>query len=344
MALSDDENARPDFYDKADMESKDDGEAGGGAGAEIDEEDIGDVSLDELGSKVWLVKVPTFLAEQWKRRREDGVQLGKMRIYDRPDKSGSNISIILNESEDYQGIPKEYRMQVTNEKVKNMLIFSEERDPTQVLKPTSTQAHKAVPISMTGTVRHECAITPSYTNEYKRIMRKRVLDQHMNSRRVQMMNPAESSRSMLGGEATIFDTAQKKPKIDTRMARMERQDLMNTLFTCFNSSPYWSLKGLIEHTRQPQAYLREVLTDIAKLNKSGSYTNTYSLKPEFNKAAAAAAAAGGAGTVAAAAAAVAGGAAGSSTSAGGAAAGGGDADDDDEDMDDLDEDDDFEDV
>ncbi|KAJ2713435.1 hypothetical protein H4R19_002257 [Coemansia spiralis] len=342
MALSDDEDARPEFYDKESMEAKDDGAAaaagtGGVVGAEIDEEDIGDVNLDELGSKVWLVKVPTFLAERWKQAREDGVQLGKMRIYDKPDKSGSNISIILNEAEDYQGIPKEYRMQVTNERVRNMMIFSEERDPTQVLKPTSTQAHKAVPIAMTGTVRHECTITPSYTTDYKRIMRKRVLDQHLNSRRVQKVKSTDLNRSILGGETTVFDTAQKKAKIDTRMARMEREDLMNTLFACFKSFPYWTLKGLVERTRQPLAYLKEVLGDIAKLNKSGTYTNTYSLKPEFDKAAAAAVAAG---------IAVAPDAAEASTSAGGAAAGGrGDASDDmDDDLDNIDEDEDFEDV
>ncbi|KAJ1725908.1 hypothetical protein LPJ61_005558 [Coemansia biformis] len=340
MPLSDEEDTRPEFFAGAGLEAKDNGgatAAGEGVVAEIDDEDIGDVNLDELGSKVWLVKVPTFLAERWKQPRDDGVQLGKMRIYDKPDDSGSNISIILNDSDEYQGIPREYRMQVTNEKVRNMHIFSEDRDPTQVIKPTSTLANRAVPISMTGTVRHECTITPNYTDEYKRIMRKRVLEQHMNSRRVQTLEPNEIKRSMLGADATIFDTAPKKPKVDTRMARMERQDLMNTLFACFKSHPYWSLKGLVEHTRQPLAYLKEVLGDIAKLNKSGSYTNTYSLKPEFNKAAAAAAPAPAAGA-----------APHDASAGGGGAAAASDRGGPGDDMDDLDnideEDDDFEDV
>ncbi|KAJ2338473.1 hypothetical protein GGF43_006870 [Coemansia sp. RSA 2618] len=78
--------------------------------------------------------------------------------------------------------------------------------------------------------------------------------------------------------------AQKKAKTDTRMARMERQELMNLIFEKFEKFPYWSFKGLLEETRQPSAYLKEVLADVARLNKSGPYVNNYSLKPEFRKA------------------------------------------------------------
>ncbi|KAJ2497419.1 hypothetical protein GGH96_005133 [Coemansia sp. RSA 1972] len=254
------------------------------------EDELGEVNMDELGSKVWLVKVPAFLAEKWKQTHEDGVQLGKMRIYERPDSSGSNISVLVNDTPENKDIPKEYRMQVSNERVRNMFIFSESRDPRAVVKPTSTEANKAVPMAMTGTVHHECTVTPTYTDEYKRIMRKRVLDRHKNARKVQPMHMSEYCRSMLAAGTDMFDTAQKKAKMDSRMARMERQDLMNLLFSKFESFPYWSFKGLLEATRQPTAYLREVLADIARLNKSGPYVNTYGLKPEFRKASAEAAA------------------------------------------------------
>ncbi|KAJ2634331.1 hypothetical protein IW137_004432, partial [Coemansia sp. RSA 1287] len=253
------------------------------------EDELGEVNMDELGNKVWLVKVPAFLAEKWKQTHEDGVQLGKMRIYERPDSSGSNISVLVNDTAENKDIPKEYRMQVSNERVRNMFIFSESRDPRAIVKPTSVEANKAVPMAITGTVHHECTVTPTYTDEYKRIMRKRVLDRHKNARKVQPMHSSEYSRSMLAAGADMFDTAQKKAKTDSRMARMERQDLMNLIFAKFEKFPYWSFQGLLEETRQPTAYLREVLADIARLNKSGPYVNTYSLKPEFRKASAEAA-------------------------------------------------------
>ncbi|KAJ2649631.1 hypothetical protein IWW40_002972 [Coemansia sp. RSA 1250] len=259
--------------------------------AEELDDDYGEVNMDELGSKVWLVKVPSFLAEKWKEPRENGIQLGKMRIYDRADSSGSNISIILNDTEEYKDIPKEYRMQVANEKVSNMFIFSEGRNPREIIKPTSTLANKHVPISMTGTVHHECTMTPRYTEEYTRIMRKRFLNRHKNSRKAQPLAKSEYSRSMLNVDNNMFDVAQKKSRVDSRMTRMDRQELMNMIFAGFERYPYWNFKGLVEHTRQPAAYLREVLQEVARLNKNGPYANYYSLKPQFRKASADAAAA-----------------------------------------------------
>ncbi|KAJ2541902.1 hypothetical protein EV175_006104, partial [Coemansia sp. RSA 1933] len=122
---------------------------------ELEDDEIGEVNMDKLDSKVWLVKVPQFLADKWKQQDSDGVQIGKIRIYDEPDKSGSRIAIMLQDSPEYSDIPKTYRMQVTNEKVRNMFIFSEMRDPNEVVRPTSLQANKAVPIAMSGTVHHE---------------------------------------------------------------------------------------------------------------------------------------------------------------------------------------------
>ncbi|KAJ2057387.1 hypothetical protein GGI17_005668 [Coemansia sp. S146] len=333
MALSDNEESnRPEFYHDDDDEAARarPGAADAATTDTIDDDDIGDVGMDELESKVWLVKVPLFLAQKWKRPRQDGVQIGKIRIYDRPDQSGNNIAILLNDSEEYNDIPKRYRMQVTNEKVRNMFIFSEGRDPNEIVKPTSSQANKAVPIAMTGTVHHECTVTPEYTDEYKRIMRKRVLDQHQNARKIQTGNQSSFNRSMLSAQTGGFDTSKKKLPSDAKMARMERKDLMELLFACFEKHTYWGFKGLVEETRQPTAYLKEVLADIAILNKRGPYVATYSLKQEFRKASGEAAAA----LAAAAAASVHG-----SSSAGVHGDHGSD-----EDFDNMDEDDEFEDV
>jgi transcription initiation factor TFIIF subunit beta len=41
------------------------------------------------------------------------------------------------------------------------------------------------------------------------------------------------------------------------------------------------MKGLREVTNQPEAYLKEVLEEIAIMNRSGPYNGKWSLKPEF---------------------------------------------------------------
>jgi transcription initiation factor TFIIF subunit beta len=41
------------------------------------------------------------------------------------------------------------------------------------------------------------------------------------------------------------------------------------------------MKGLREVTNQPEAYLKEVLEDMAIMNRSGPYNGKWSLKPEI---------------------------------------------------------------
>ncbi|KAJ1863260.1 hypothetical protein LPJ73_000568 [Coemansia sp. RSA 2703] len=284
MALSDNEDSnRPEFYHEDDDDDDNELMSQKRAAEEMDDDEIGELNMDELGSKVWLVKVPGFLAEKWKKQKKDGVQLGKMRIYHKPDKTASEIAIILNDSEDYKDIPKEYRMNVVNEKVSNMYIFSEARDPNEIIKPTSSTANKAVPIAMTGTVHHDCSVVPHYTDEYKRIMHKRAIASHDNNRRVQTIGLDQYKDSLIGFNNGGFDTSHKKPKTEPKKARMERKELMDMLFAAFTDFQYWSFKGLVEHTNQPSAYLKEVLLEIAFLHKRGPYTSNYSLKPEFRK-------------------------------------------------------------
>jgi transcription initiation factor TFIIF subunit beta len=62
---------------------------------------------------------------------------------------------------------------------------------------------------------------------------------------------------------------------------MPRNELMDMLFAAFERYPYWSLKGIAEHTKQPMQYLKEILSEICILNKRGPYTSTYQLKAEY---------------------------------------------------------------
>jgi transcription initiation factor TFIIF subunit beta len=53
------------------------------------------------------------------------------------------------------------------------------------------------------------------------------------------------------------------------------------LFGLFETAPYWKLKDLTSHVKQPQAYLKEVLSDIAKLVARGPYLGMYTLTDQY---------------------------------------------------------------
>jgi len=64
---------------------------------------------------------------------------------------------------------------------------------------------------------------------------------------------------------------------------MPENDLLDLIFQCFERFRFWSLKALRKEIPQPEAYLRQTLEKIADLHRSGTFANTWELKPENRK-------------------------------------------------------------
>lgn len=94
-----------------------------------------------------------------------------------------------------------------------------------------------------------------------------------------------SSGVGMGNGNAFADLIKTKPKqakgTFERMARMPRNQLLDELFVLFREMPRWSIKPLREKTQQPEVYLKEVLSDIATLHKSGEHNGLWELKPNF---------------------------------------------------------------
>ncbi|OAD66909.1 hypothetical protein PHYBLDRAFT_183697 [Phycomyces blakesleeanus NRRL 1555(-)] len=241
----------------------------------VDDEDAEDLKLDNANTKV-----PKFLANKWKAIDQDNVNLGSVRIYSQPPPGRSSaISLVLPENEVTENIPREYSISILPGEVTNKFVFTE-----------SEHGGK----SISGRVHHECAATPTQFGTYRDIMRKRVIDAGTPQRTVQVLGqdnqpvfvPGASS-SMPSSSFSDFVTA-KKPRTDKEKAtRMPRNELMDLLFAAFDRYPYWSFKGIVEHTKQPAQYLKEILSEICILNKRGPYAGNYQLKPEYKQRSAA---------------------------------------------------------
>jgi transcription initiation factor TFIIF subunit beta len=66
-----------------------------------------------------------------------------------------------------------------------------------------------------------------------------------------------------------------------RMARMPRNQLLDHIFTLFRDPARWGIKALREKTQQPEAYLKEVLSEVAFLHRSGEYNGLWELKDNY---------------------------------------------------------------
>jgi len=246
-----------------------------GSLAEVGEEDAEDLDISNIATKIWLVKVPNFLAEKWKNVDQDSMNLGTVRIYNRnPEGSSSHVKLILPENEETADIPKEYSIKIPSGEVENKYVFASNR-------------HGAA-TRVVGKIHHECHVSPANWMTYRDIMRKRVHEADRPARTVQVLGqnsqPIFAPGASSGMPASYFSTfiPSKKPRVDKEKAtRMPRNELMDMLFAAFERYPYWSLRGIVEHTRQPIQYLKEILGEICILNKRGPYTAMYQLKAEY---------------------------------------------------------------
>uniref|UniRef100_A0A8C6SGM7 General transcription factor IIF subunit 2 n=1 Tax=Neogobius melanostomus TaxID=47308 RepID=A0A8C6SGM7_9GOBI len=61
----------------------------------------------------------------------------------------------------------------------------------------------------------------------------------------------------------------------------EKQQVLDMLFSAFEKHQYYNIKDLVDITKQPVTYLKEILRDIGIYNVKGTHKNTWELKPEY---------------------------------------------------------------
>lgn len=95
----------------------------------LEENESLDMNLTNGNQKVWLVKLPRYLADKWSRTQElGGQQLGTVKI----KKSGPGrnkklqVKLVLKDVDKNSDIPQEYDISVLNTQVHNSYVFSEE--------------------------------------------------------------------------------------------------------------------------------------------------------------------------------------------------------------------------
>jgi transcription initiation factor TFIIF subunit beta len=70
---------------------------------------------------------------------------------------------------------------------------------------------------------------------------------------------------------------------ENRAARVDRNVLIDKLLDLFKKYKIWALRDLKARVNQPEAYLREVLSEIAVMWKNGDWTGKWELKKEYQE-------------------------------------------------------------
>ncbi|KAL1703208.1 transcription initiation factor IIF, beta subunit-domain-containing protein [Schizophyllum commune] len=193
--------------------------------------------------------------------------------------------------------PDFYDLDITNDNVMNQFVVAERpKDASFGLSgssQTSQPNSRARTTILTGRLKHECTMRPAFNAKYRNQMRMRSMYHNAPRRATKHIDESGLDKGAvsrlntggsLGGPSGAFDFGRPKPKAKgqfERMARMPRNELLDMLFNLFKEQPYWALKPLRERTQQPEAYLKEVLNDVATLHRSGEHNGSWELKALF---------------------------------------------------------------
>ena len=77
---------------------------------------------------------------------------------------------------------------------------------------------------------------------------------------------------------TINSKVKKKRE---KYVRLPKNEVMDLIFNLFKRYRAWGLRSIRDELKQPESYLKELLQEIAILQRSGDLVNTYVLKPEW---------------------------------------------------------------
>ncbi|XP_014864835.1 PREDICTED: general transcription factor IIF subunit 2-like [Poecilia mexicana] len=221
---------------------------------------------------VWLVKVPKYLSQQWEKVTEKG-EVGKISIEKKQGKT--EVCFTLNEElaamtaagekEESLQAPREYPFTMHTVGAQTMAVFSQA---------------DADEVSLEGTVVHRAECRPVVSDSYMKVKRLQV----------ESVKPQRLVQQLDRAVATVFKPVanhdfnleyEKKKKSDGKMVRADRQLVLDLLFSAFEKHQYYSFKDLVDITKQPVTYLKEIMREIGVCNRKGVHKSTWELKPEY---------------------------------------------------------------
>ncbi|KAI0329083.1 hypothetical protein GY45DRAFT_1435693 [Cubamyces sp. BRFM 1775] len=142
-------------------------------------------------------------------------------------------------------------------------------------------------IALAGAVTHRGSLRAVPGERLRQRVKARTVAANTRTRQTIFVEAPHAPRFAIGGSR-----AAKKPFIQSsktkaakgpadKKVRIPRPNLLDMLFTLFEEKLHWPLKMLRERTQQPEAYLKEVLSEIAYPHRDGKHRGTWELSASY---------------------------------------------------------------
>ncbi|KAF7212300.1 general transcription factor IIF subunit 2 isoform X2 [Nothobranchius furzeri] len=233
--------------------------------------------VDLTGAKqntgVWLVKVPKYLSQQWAKATGRG-EVGKLRICKKGNQGKPEVSFTLNEEltvieglEDKTvSAPRDhpFTMQAVGGQI--LAVFTE---------------NSSDKLSLEGVVVQRAECRPAVSESYMRLKKLQIEESSKPARLSQQLSKPVTNNYKPVANHEYNREYERKKKEEGKRARAEKQQVLDMLFSAFEKHQYYNIKDLVDITKQPVTYLKEILRDIGIYNIKGTHKNTWELRPEY---------------------------------------------------------------
>ncbi|KAL7406128.1 hypothetical protein ABVT39_013533 [Epinephelus coioides] len=253
--------------------------------------------VDLTGAKqntgVWLVKVPKYLSQQWAKATGRG-EVGKLRICKKGNQGKPEVSFTLNEELTViEGIedktvsaPREHPFAMQSVGGQTLAVFTETSSGQSEERSDGSSSGSGAgagpdKIALEGVVVQRAECRPAVSENYMRLKRLQIEELSKPVRLSQQLEKAVTSNYKPVANHTYNLEYERKKKEEGKRARADRQQVLDMLFSAFEKHQYYNIKDLVDITKQPVIYLKEILRDIGIYNVKGTHKNTWELKPEY---------------------------------------------------------------
>lgn len=224
------------------------------------------------GPQLWLVKLPTFVAEQFKRSGAGAASTTTPAVLAQLDVSAGRDQLTLRCPP--TGDPTQPREFVVKPRGhRPMLVFTE-----------TPGAGADGPCKLVGAVSVIADATPVDSAEYRAFLRNRTVARAA-SGNTQRFQEASDMRAT---PQTIAELERKKRTValvarptKEKRARGEREEVESMLLRAFDQQQFYTFRQLEDLTNQPKSFLQEILAGMCVRESKGENKDKYQLNDKY---------------------------------------------------------------
>uniref|UniRef100_A0A8C4R2P0 General transcription factor IIF subunit 2 n=1 Tax=Eptatretus burgeri TaxID=7764 RepID=A0A8C4R2P0_EPTBU len=136
-------------------------------------------------------------------------------------------------------------------------------------------------LSFEGVVVQKADCQPCKNDAYMKLKRMHIEQSSKPGRLSQQLEKAITTNYKPVSNHQYNIEFERRKKEEGKRARADKQQVLDMLFSAFEKHQYYNIKDLVDVTKQPITYLKDILREIGIYNVKGTHKNTWELKPEY---------------------------------------------------------------